>query len=153
MGVDTDEGLIARAKEAAAATVEDAEHGEEGARAGDVAQRTAFRVGNILERTGGGGGDDEEGGGSWAVLRDEEKVWPSAGSGGGSGEGERRPFSVVVLFLVHNALAKVEPLVRELWERGGVSVVTLGGYHFKTWSYDRWDTDYEVRIIDAKKKE
>ena len=44
-------------------------------------------------------------------------------------------------------------VVRELWERGGVSVVTLGGYHFKTWSYDRWDTDYEVRIIDAKKKE
>ena len=37
----------------------------------------------------------------------------------------------VVLFLVHGALRVVRPLVRALWDRGGVAVVTLGGYHFE----------------------
>ena len=36
-----------------------------------------------------------------------------------------------------------------LWERGGVSVVTFC-YHFKGWAYDRWDADFEIRIIDPK---
>ena len=55
-----------------------------------------------------------------------------------------------VLFLVVPALRSVRPLVRALWERGGVSVVTMGGYHFEDWAYDRGDFDFDVRIIDAK---
>ena len=78
----------------------------------------------------------------WALLRDEEALWPG---------GKTRPFSVVVLFLVHAALRQVKPLVRGLWERGGVAVVTLGGYHFEDWAYDRADFDFDVRVIDAKR--
>ena len=80
----------------------------------------------------------------WAVLRDEATEWGEEGAVGRS-----RRFSVIVLFLIHTALAKVEPLVRQLWERGGVSVVTFC-YHFKGWAYDRWDADFEIRIIDPK---
>jgi len=60
------------------------------------------------------------------------------------------PRSVVVLFLVNDALRRVVPLVRTLWAKGGVSVVTLGGYHFSGWACDRWDLDMGIRIIDPK---
>jgi hypothetical protein len=61
-------------------------------------------------------------------------------------------FGVVskVLFLVVPALRAMRPLVRALWERGGVSIVTLGGYHFEDWPYDRADFDFDVRIIESK---
>lgn len=60
-------------------------------------------------------------------------------------------FQSKVLFLVVPALRAVRPLVRALWERGGVSIVTLGGYHFADWPYDDADLDFDVRVIYPKK--
>jgi SAM-dependent methyltransferase len=147
-GIDIDAGLVRRATDAAA-------------QAG-VAKQCAFRAGDALakeedENQEDQGRDQEEGEGEgsrsirlsatrWALLAEEAEMsslWVD-------GVSEPRKYSVVVLFLVHSALRMVKPLVRELWERGGVTVVTLGGYHFEDWAYDRADLEFDVRVIDPK---
>lgn len=80
--------------------------------------------------------------GSYSLFEYENHVWEH--------DGLSRPFSVIVMFLVPAALRKVAPLVRCLWERGGVTVVTLGAYHFDDWAYDRADLDLDVWIINPK---
>lgn len=79
--------------------------------------------------------------GSYSLLEFEKHDW-------GTGS---RGFTVVVLFLIDAALRKVRPLVQHLWEKGGVTVVTLGAYHFEDWVYDRADLDLDVWVIDPKK--
>ncbi len=44
----------------------------------------------------------------------------------------------------------MRPLVRELWSRGGLTVVTMGAYHFSDWANDRADIEYGLRIVDPK---
>uniref|UniRef100_A0A7S2W988 Methyltransferase domain-containing protein n=1 Tax=Rhizochromulina marina TaxID=1034831 RepID=A0A7S2W988_9STRA len=54
----------------------------------------------------------------------------------------------VFLFLVTEALAKIRPLLRALWTKGGVTLVTTGGFHLRDWAYDRGDIAYGLRVID-----
>jgi hypothetical protein len=55
------------------------------------------------------------------------------------------------LFLVPGALRKLQPSLHEYWSKGGVQIITTGGYHFDTWSYDRADYAFGVWVIDSAK--
>ena len=137
-GIDIDAGLIARAEVLAA---------EAG---GEVEARCAFTAGDALAKRGavaggeGGGGGGDGGGGD-------------GDSDGGDGTGldyallddHESPFTVVVLYLVPAAMKLVEPVVRALWDRGGVTVVTCK-YHYREWNYTRADLAYDLRIIDPR---
>lgn len=55
---------------------------------------------------------------------------------------------VVYVFLVHDAIARIRPLLRALWEEGGVTLVTTGTYHLRDWACDRGDLAFGLRVMD-----
>ena len=113
-------------------------------------RRCVFEAGDALRAAGGGGRGEEaagDGGGR-----------PADGGGARSGDATMDyallqpttpPVTIVVLYLVPDALRLVEPVVRALWNRGGVTVVTCK-YHYTGWNYTVADTAYDVRVIDRK---